>query len=282
MAGIETFLHSLPNPYKYKDTWIKANGKDVETLILGNSHNYYGIMPSVLGHKSFNCANVSQLFDQDLYLLKRYKPVCKKLKRVIINVDFSNIFDAPLQANEPFRVTYYHLYMDMPLPTCQKKAFFELFYISAAKEKVTNYINGKALSFDSLGWGNDHKLTLRDSSALSKEGSKARAANLRCKDFSDYLHNKQVLSEIAKYCDNNKLQLIIISTPVSRGFYSYESARDKKLLREAIQPLLDYKSVSYIDFSQDNNINDKDFFDSDHLDDAGAKKFSKQLSACIN
>ena len=51
---------------------------EVETIVLGNSHTYYGIRPELLPYAAVNLANVSQTLDIDLLLLEYYAPRLKR------------------------------------------------------------------------------------------------------------------------------------------------------------------------------------------------------------
>ena len=55
----------VDNPYKFKHEWMSRNAGDVEILVLGSSHTYYGINPALFDSKAFNLANVSQIFHYD-------------------------------------------------------------------------------------------------------------------------------------------------------------------------------------------------------------------------
>lgn len=280
--GVEAFVRSIPNPYKLKDQRLMGQGDDISVLILGNSHNYYGIMPSFLGHNAFNAACVSQTFDKDFYLLKRYYAKLPKLKYVIINVDFSNLFDPPLEATEAFRLTYYHLYMGWPLRWGQKQYCFELANIAATREKVIRYFSSKTASVDAYGWGTDHNHNASLQTALSPEAAKARAETLKCKNLGFYAQNTQELCQIADFCARHHLRLIVLSTPVHPLYFRQVAQTDKLRLKHTIERLHRYGGVNYYDYSVDDVLEDVDFFDCDHLSDTGAKKFSKQLSEVLD
>ena len=106
LASAEVYMRSLPNTYKYKEEWMWQNGHRVSTLLLGNSHGYFGLVPSAMGDSVFNLCAVSQRAREDFYLLQRYASVCPHLRTVVLVVDNSNLFDVPMEEEEPFRVVY--------------------------------------------------------------------------------------------------------------------------------------------------------------------------------
>ena len=89
---LEYIIRQVPNPYKYKYDWMQKNAGDVEILIFGSSHTFYGIRPEFFEEKAFNLANASQGIRQDLYLLKYWASRYKKLKTVIYPISFSTWF----------------------------------------------------------------------------------------------------------------------------------------------------------------------------------------------
>lgn len=56
MAALELVVRHCPNSYSYKWEWMDRNAGRVKTLVLGNSHAYYDVNPSLLGDSAFNLA----------------------------------------------------------------------------------------------------------------------------------------------------------------------------------------------------------------------------------
>ena len=113
----EGYVRSIPCSYQYKDLWLEAHGEKVSTLILGNSHAFFDLRPSAFADSTFNLSNVSQRLEHDAFLLKHYAKVCPHLRQVILVADNSNLFDPPMEDDEPGRVTYYQLYMHYQSPS---------------------------------------------------------------------------------------------------------------------------------------------------------------------
>lgn len=112
----EAFAKSIPNVYKYKDTWIENHGNSIKTLVLGTSVTYYGINAGMID-SCFNAANASQGLEYDDFLLKRYAQWCPNLKAVILPVDFTNLFQKQLEESkeqEWGRAIYYKIYHQYP------------------------------------------------------------------------------------------------------------------------------------------------------------------------
>ena len=57
IIGIEQTLRKIPNDYKYKADYLKENGSEIETLILGSSHTFTGLNQKLFKNKTFNAAH---------------------------------------------------------------------------------------------------------------------------------------------------------------------------------------------------------------------------------
>ena len=97
----EGYVRSIPCSYQYKDQWLETHGEKVSTLILGNSHAFFDLRPSAFADSTFNLSNVSQRLEHDAFLLKHYAKDCPNLRQVILVADNSNLFDLPMEDDEP-------------------------------------------------------------------------------------------------------------------------------------------------------------------------------------
>ncbi|MDR2410253.1 MAG: hypothetical protein LBE13_19380 [Bacteroidales bacterium] len=68
---LEILLRNIPNDYSYKKKYLDTQFCNIETLILGNSHSFYGIDPVYFSTNTFNAAHVSQSLDYDYEILKQ-------------------------------------------------------------------------------------------------------------------------------------------------------------------------------------------------------------------
>lgn len=292
LTAAELYVRHLPNTYRYKDQWMWQNGQHVRTLVLGNSHAYYDLSPKFMGDSIFNLGNVSQRLEHDLHLLHRYAEACPNLKTVIQVADNSNVFDAPMEEDEPGRATYYQLYMGYGKHSPLSRYGFELASMTSFWGKMqksplfsSSVFSGSAartptaLECDSLGWGTAFRSELCNPDDFLPE----RINEHLLTDSAAWLANKATLQEIAAECQHRNLQLVLLMTPVSEA---YTRKASKSQLAEIRQMVISIKNshpnVQVADYSQDPRFTKEDFFDSDHLNDRGAKKFSEILSKEFN
>lgn len=59
MAVGEILIRKAPNPYSIKHHYMVNHGKDVEILLLGSSHIFFGVDPEEFDYPAFNLANIS-------------------------------------------------------------------------------------------------------------------------------------------------------------------------------------------------------------------------------
>ncbi len=273
----EMYVRTIPNTYSYKDQWMWRHGKEVYTLVLGNSHAYYDMKPSIMGEGVFNLANVSQRLEHDLFLLQRYEKACLQLQTVVAVVDNSNLFDIPMEEEEPARLTYYQLYMGYDRHTFFSRYGFELASIFSFWQKVGNHLRQEPLACDSLGWGVAYIVDQRPQDALTQE----RLAMHCLRSWKDVVTNVQAIFNLATWCKEHQLRLIIVQTPVSKLYQQEIPAIQKAYLQLVLNCCRLKYGALIADFSDDSTFIPTDFFDNDHLSNQGAEKFSIKMKALL-
>ena len=281
---LEVLIRQVPNPYKYKYEWMQANAKDVETIVLGSSHSFYGIRPEYLDGNAFSLANVSQDISHDLFLLKYWEGQYNSLKTVIFPVSYFTWFGKGLQyGTESYRCRYYKMYMDSDdYPTLSLNNL-EIADFRTAKGKLKKLLKSeKDPGVDKYGWGNTYLLSRKDMIQWN-DGSEAEAAILRhkAKSWDNILANYLKLGELADFCSSHDVRLILITFPC---WSSYTDGLDPMQLEKMYEITNRFKKeyhVPYLDYLKDSRFEADDFFDSNHLSDVGAIKFTMILNQDI-
>lgn len=281
----EAYVRSIPCSYQYKDQWLEAHGEQVSTLILGNSHAFFDLRPSALADSTFNLSNVSQRLDHDDFLLEHYAQCCPHLSRVILVADNSNLFDPPMEDDEPGREAYYQLYMHYRHPS-DPLAFLsswgscapyplEFSYINSFWAKVIRHWQGKGLSCDSLGWGIDDKAELRNPIDFTPE--RVRSHNFH--DWPSTHRNVAALHRIANWCLHHHVTLYLLMPPVTPSYTKKANKWQLDYVDSVALGCQQRYGAIIANYACDSRFSDLDFFDTDHLNDQGATKFSNILSA---
>jgi hypothetical protein len=281
---LETIVRNVPNEYKYKAEWMEANADSVETIILGTSHAFYGLDPSVFGKKAFSLANSAQKLQYDAFLLSKYSDRYKNLKHVILSVSYFTLFDKDAEEaeGESWRSINYKVYFGDTLNSSNIKNNFFIFHPKPLEEKFKRFLAGDTLiACAKNGFGypifREHQNhTLDDASALVW-------VNLHTmKDWSNLDNNILYLKQIANECHKRHAQFVIVTTPTWHTYYDKLDQKQLNKMHEVINDLQKQFSVKYIDLLKDNRFVEDDFTDCNHMSCVGARKLSLIIKNCLN
>lgn len=282
-AGVwEYVLRQVPNPYQYKYEWMKTHAQEVETLIMGSSQTFYGVRPDCLDTKAFNLANVSQRPLHDLTLLRQFVTHCHHLNTVVMPISTFTWFEKRLEeGSEAYRCRYYDIYMHSRLYHLRPDSYLEISGLATAKAKTRRWLDNDTLpGCDTLGWGTEYALEKKDLAAWN-DGSEAATSVARhtAPDWSRAEENYADLCSIASLCRQHHLRLVLISTPCSERYNRLFPAAQIVEMERLTTRYQQQFGLTYLDYRTDSRFTDDDFFDSNHLSDIGAEKFSRILCA---
>ena len=274
LTAMEVYVESMPNIARDKHQWMLQHSNEVKTLVLGNSHNLYGIRPDLLGEGAFSLAQQSQTYRYDQYLLQHYP--MKELKTIILNFDYSLLWeDFESTPKEEFQAMRYRIYMDCDIHPRLSWYGFEVMYMPLVTEKLRSLFTPGKNHWDSLGWATEYT---KEARLQDWDDGKNRAeANTR-HDTDIVSMNEGILRDIFDYCQKHHIKVILLNTPVSETFRTYEDPRQRNINTQVLNRLLhDYPTVNYLDWEADPRFTSDDFYDSDHLNHEGAQKLTQSI-----
>ncbi len=272
----EFIVRSIETSYIYKAEWLRKNGDKVNTLVLGSSHTYYGVNPSILGDSAFNLANISQTPEYDFAMLKEFHPYMKNLKRVILPVSYFTFRDPVLEEMDRGLCVQYKVGMKLPLHSDYSLYNLCLTDFKSYSGRLRNLVASQELNrCDSLGFGLGFDLSHRD--ANWKMGAKERAKDLTQDSPGRASVVEKVLEELTDYCRKHNIEVIFITTPVWSGFREAMNDGQYREMRAEINEIKMERGIRYFDFFSSEDFTDEDFHDSDHLSDIGAEKLTRML-----
>ena len=274
LTAMEVYVESMPNIARDKHQWMLQHSNKVKTLVLGNSHNLYGIRPDLLGEGAFSLAQQSQTYRYDRYLLQHYP--MKELKTVILNVDYSLLWeDFESVPKEEFQAMRYRIYMDCDLHPRLSWYGFEVMYMPLVTEKLRSLFTPGRNHWDHLGWATEYT---KEARLQDWDDGKSRAEANTCYDTDIVRLNEGILRDIFDYCQQRHIKVILLNTPVSETFRQYEDPRQRNINTQVLNRLLnDYPTVNYLDWEADPRFTSDDFYDSDHLNHEGAAKLTQAI-----
>lgn len=282
LVVMEIMLQSIPNNYKVKSNYLEVNRKGIETLILGNSHTYYGLNPEWMHGQSFNMSNVSQSLDIDLAILDYYLPKMDNLNTVVMRLSYDSMFETLSKTDEHWRYKDYRLYTNIPL-TYQWKHHSELLSVSFKEnlKRLYKYYfkNESAVSCNAYGWGTD--ANSKSAKDLIKTGiSVAKKHTATSNDGVEF--NLQTLKQIAALCATKNIALYVITPPAFETYYkNLNSNQLETTINAGIQLDSQFQNVHYYNLLENWRFDTDHFFDADHLNERGAELFSKMISDII-
>lgn len=270
LAAGEVYVRHLPNPSKSKHAFLKAHSREVEVLVLGSSHTYYGICPERLSPHAYSAAQVSQTLRYDHYLLHHYP--FDRLKTVVQPISDFTFYEELEGGAEWYLANRYRLYMDCDLHSPFSVYNWEVTAFPVFCEKLKSLWQPPKMYWSDYGQGLEYTLEKREKNWNNGE---SRAATNHYSDFSGASENETFLKQIADFCRERNVQLILLSTPLSADYRAHQDPKQVNDMHRRVAELQQrYPETVYLDLAADLRFTDTDFYDADHLNTQGAEKLS--------
>lgn len=281
---LELFYRFEPNNYTVKHQLILKE-KDAEILLLGNSHVLFGLNPIYFSDKTINLSNVSQSIYFDELLFEKHQESLKKLKVVVLNIDYFTLSKQDNSEEDLYRKYYYKHYMQLEVPTINrfdKKQYF----LSSTKSPRENYklikeyfhSNQSLVTCDRNGWGftnfKEKKLNIQTHihNTLTKHEDKSM----------DFALNSSRIKKIVEACQKKNIKVVLVTMPVCKEYSSgVNQLKKQKIFKTCSEFTKCYENTFYLNLFEDARFSNEDFFDPDHLHHLGAKKCSEILNEFI-
>jgi hypothetical protein len=277
----EILLRKIPNDYLYKRNYLDQHSKSIKVLFLGNSHVYYGINPEYIHPQSFNAAYVSQSFNYDMDILKRYENKWDSLQYIVLALDYPSLYGRLEKGTEAWRIKNYSIYYDInssinvadQTEVCNNS-------LKMVFARVSNYYIKKtsAITSSALGWGNDYTSAHKKDIVLT-----GRSAAQRQKAYHWLPENITSLRSIVQFAKARNIALVFFTPP---GYSTYVQNLDTNKLNEALQDALsvtgNYERAFYFDWLNDKDFVAGDYYDADHMNEFGTKKLSLKMDRVID
>ena len=280
---LELTLRKIPNDYKYKSEYINKNSSQIETLILGSSHSYYGVNPYFMSPNAFNNAHVSQPLSFDYQILMSKSKDWKKLKKIYLPISYFSFWSDLRNSSESWRSKFYYHTYDID----DNLSFQDKFFISQKfRISIIHFYNfifkGKDhLRINDLGWGLRYDSKTSKNLQISALSASKRHSknNIYSNDNKDiFSKNVWYLNQISKWAKTNGVEVIFFTPPAHISYINNLNPEQLSITRNTIRNISDkYDNCNYIDLMESSFFEKEDFYDADHLNEKGAKKLSELL-----
>jgi hypothetical protein len=274
---LEVVLQQLPHDFKYKKAQMEARYDEIETLIMGGSHTYYGVDPEQFSAKTFNLAYVSQSLFFDYLLLDKYIDSMPNLKDVVLMVAHASLTYMFSEGEEDWRKFNYYRHYEIPPPYNQwyHKYYLEILNLPVQRsiKKVYQYhlLNRSLISTTPLGWCDEYHME----NSLDLERTGKEEAHKHDSPSLDFTWNLEILRNIIDRCAERGIRVHAVNFPTYTSYRENLNPVKYKMIVDTCAWMgRHFENVYHLKLDGDPRFTAEDFYDGDHLNDAGALKCS--------
>jgi len=276
LFSIEVLIRIAPNDFTVKKEFLDIHSNDVETLILGSSHTFYGISPYFFESHCYNASQVSQTLGYDYEVLKKYRSRWSKLSTIIIPISYFSLFEKLEFSKESWRIKNYLIYYQMNDTSHKLKHHFEVTTIDFKKnikKILKKHVKKESnITCSNLGWGTSFNSEFNKSLQLT---GKINAERNTYKNLDLYNTNINTLEKIILFCKEKDVQIIFFTPPAHIVYRdNLNEFQLNKTLSSIVELTNKNENCLFINLLDDPSFIDEDFYDADHLNEIGAKKLS--------
>lgn len=278
LVFIEVFYRIVPNNYSVKNESLLEKYQETEILILGDSHTFYGLNPVFFDKPTYNLSNISQSLYFDKLLFDKHIDKFKKLKTIILNIDYTSLSQLKDTDEDIWRKYYYKYYMNLEVPIIN---WYDRnnYFISGTKsfssnlKLTTRYFSDKTIvDCDKNGFGTNYTKQKR---ILNIEENAITTIKRHEDHLTDFTENIAVLESIIAKCKSKGIRVVLVIIPVSKNYAARVNKKkiDKIFKCTALLQKMN-SNVSCLNLFNDSRFTNDDFYDADHLHNVGAEKCS--------
>jgi len=283
----EVQLRKMPNSYSKKKLNLEKQIGNAEVLVLGSSQALHGIDPTYFSLKGINAANISQSLYYDKEILKREIDKAKNLKYLIITVSYFTYFYEIHNSLESWRDLYYQKFWKL-IPNAEttiwdaKNYSYIALYtpLKTAKYATSNFNVDLAPTLKTNGY-----IPLINKKSIKfisdQQGKKRVSLHNSIIKIENFKHTIAYLNEIIEIAKTKNIKVVIVTPPVYKTYY--ENCNEKLVMANdhLTQSISNYDNIKYFNYLKDKRFDKNDFYDNDHLNLQGAKKFSSIINTEI-
>ena len=250
--------------------------KDVDMLFIGSSHAYRGFDPREFkeqGISTFNLGSTSQTPYNSYYLLKEYLPAISP-KVVVLDLYWNMLVQDGLESTIDIVSNAEHKggVVEMVLESKNSLAFNSMFVNMIRRMHTPLHKQQQEESGADVYVAGGYTQSLHAENTLTEE--ELDSLEPMVFEFSEV--QKAHLNKIIRMCKRRGIQLVFVVTPVTAYYrnklvnYAEYNATISALAARHNIPFFDYNGRSDLELH-----NLKEFYDEDHLTQAGVSKFNK-------
>jgi hypothetical protein len=298
LISLDLFLRSLNTLYTEKYDGLMLLKKDIEIIFLGNSHANYSINPLYIRNfKAYNLANVNQKIYFDKRLLKKViNDGVSNLKYVFISVDYHSLYSSS-QGTKIDTWSYYANGIKYKNRNYIKEnvspsiwGYTSKVSINLLKKRVLQHLQEESTT---INFDVERGINLNDTLTYGFIGFSGQAKNtfnenhykLRAKGFMVSTINNEKneiindLKDFIIFLKNNKIEPILFSSPTFNDYNKFLDTTTINKNKTDINGICKEFNIQYWRYNEDLRFIKRDFYNADHLNKNGAKKFSSIINS---
>jgi hypothetical protein len=280
----ELFLRGIETSYKIRNEQLVASAGEVELLILGNSHESCGLDTRQFSLYAFNLAQVGQSLYFDKRIALNYIDRLKKLKYVLIGVDFHSLYFSDEGIRDLWSYYGYGVDCKNNLPALWKYSYLAGYKVGMTKEFMGRFLDKryrliKALDLEP-GMYFDEPLVKGFVPLMNRTDLQARYCKERADDFNRIVHQSQergdIISDLEDFVNTLKkrnITPILLTMPCYGPYRELLDPRVREQNKTDIQGISDKFHIPWWDYFQ-LPLSADCFANCDHLNARGAAIFS--------
>lgn len=286
---VEFYIRNLPNAFISKANYFRGNSSNIEVLFLGSSHSQNGINPLYIDKMSANISYGSQDVQTDSTLFFNNVNKMSKLKKVFFEIDYPRLDNE--NEKDFYRFPWYYIYYGAeiaPIKFINKFSLYSsnpdffnnLIVQSLSKDYKKQIIN--KFGFVEENYTNEFSEMSYDSVEIIKTANdRLKERHIEISDVR-FKRNASKIESIIKYCNGNNIDFYIVSTPMYFTYLENKIEKKDKKVKNYIKYLKSSFNIKHINLEESSLFSLKDFSNDDHLNAAGAKKYTLLLNEAIN
>jgi len=281
LASLEFFLRNNNSSYyALKRLALDNEAASTEVLVLGSSSENSGINPEIFHLKGINLAFIGgTTVDLFHFLLKKNIRRFPSLKMVIIPISTFTFFATEEREEMKFRKILLNRYFDLYEEKFANPISRIMVYNLGLKTALKTIFIKKRININDSGF---EKIEGTNTEHLTNEYGKKTVARHIGKtdeylDFKIYERNLKILNKMIKILKQKSIEPILITTPTHRSYYKNLDVKIINIINNTVENITKHHKIKYYNYLKDDRFVDSDFYNCDHLNYNGAKKFSKIL-----
>ena len=278
---IEYRLRHVPNEYSSTKAAFESKAAEVEILITGTSHAQNGVKVQFLDRPAFNLGRGSQSLYYDTQLVSKYVDSMPNLKLVIFSLSYHSLEYRLMNSVERWRSGFYKQVYGIPGEDAGegfKLTNYSYIALYTPKEAV------RLASEGFLGAAETEAKRTLTPAILTEGGVSEAFGRIRAKGHEtqmrrvDLRPNVAALESACALLKRRNVSVVFITVPTHHTYYDHIDATSYQRMQDTIKEMTERYGVPYFNYLHDARFTTEDFFNSDHLNERGAEKFSRILN----